>query len=430
MAERLDAVILGAGPAGEVALNTLLRAGKRVALVERELIGGECTSWGCIPPKTLLRPPELRGESTRSAGVSTPELLQPRLSAYRDSMVSNRDDSKRAARYEERGVTVVKGSGRIAGPGRVETEGGTLQAGAVVVATGAEAVVPPFPGLREAGFWTNREVTALTEIPESVVFVGGGVVSVELGQFLARFGARVTIVQGPPRLADREDPRVGELLGEILAADGGRLPLGRRATGVRREDGERRRRRGRPLPGGGGRVGGRRRHRGGHVHARGQVPGPHRGRGHPRPARESRLPRRSARRLHGSGARRGGHAGGGRPRGRAQRGPRHRRPAHLDRAPLHVRGGAARHALRGRRRRPRRAGRRLGGGAAGGGMDPSCGARHPRRDPIPVLEDTIAQFPSFSEAFGFALRSLPEEETLMPMDHCAHAMLEAWRVRS
>ena len=238
MRESFDVVVLGAGPAGEVALNTLLKAGKSVALVEQELIGGECTNWGCIPSKTLLRPTELKGQSARAAGVATPDLVWPELSKYRDYMVSNHDDTGKVARYEERGVTVVKEAGRIAGPGRVETETRTLEAGAIVVATGADAVIPPIPGLADIAYWTNREVTALTAIPESVVFIGGGVVSVELSQFLARFGCRVTIVQGPPRLADREDPQIGDLLGKILEADGVELVLGKRAVGVREESGE------------------------------------------------------------------------------------------------------------------------------------------------------------------------------------------------
>ena len=232
MSERFDTVVIGAGPGGEVAINVLAKAGQRLALCEQELVGGECTNWGCIPSKTLLRPPELRGQSERAAGVDTPDLVWPRLSAYRDYMVSNHDDSGRVARYEARGVTVVKERARLAGPGRVEANGRVLEADAIVVATGAEAVVPPIPGLGEAGYWTNREVTALTEIPESVVFVGGGVVSVELAQFLARFGSRVTIVQGPPRLADREDPQIGRMLEDVLREDGVELLLGRRATAV------------------------------------------------------------------------------------------------------------------------------------------------------------------------------------------------------
>jgi pyruvate/2-oxoglutarate dehydrogenase complex dihydrolipoamide dehydrogenase (E3) component len=235
--ERFDAVVLGAGPGGEVTLNTLARAGLRLALVEQELIGGECTNWGCIPSKTLLRPPELKGESARAAGVPTPTLDWPRLATYRDYMVSNHDDSRRVAHYEERGITVVKAPGRIAGPGRVEAGGRVLETDAIVVATGAEAIIPPIPGLAEAGYWTNREATATEEIPDSVVFIGGGVVAVELSQFLSRFGSRVTIIG--PDLAGREDPKVAELLTAIVESEGVELLLGRRAVGVRLEGDER-----------------------------------------------------------------------------------------------------------------------------------------------------------------------------------------------
>jgi pyruvate/2-oxoglutarate dehydrogenase complex dihydrolipoamide dehydrogenase (E3) component len=238
MADRFDAVILGAGPGGEVALNTLLKAGKRVALVENTVIGGECSNWGCIPSKTLLRPTELEGTCERAAGVDTPGLDFEGLSAYRDYMVSSHDDSKRVAGYENRGVTVIKETGRIAGPGRVEANGHVLETDAIIVATGAEAVLPPIPGLAEAGYWTNREATDVTEIPENVAVIGGGVVGIELGQFLARFGARITIVQGPSRLADREAPEIGDALVEILESDGVELRLGVHATAARVENGE------------------------------------------------------------------------------------------------------------------------------------------------------------------------------------------------
>jgi pyruvate/2-oxoglutarate dehydrogenase complex dihydrolipoamide dehydrogenase (E3) component len=239
MAERFDTVILGAGPGGEVALNVLVRAGQRVALVEQELIGGECSNWGCIPTKTLLRPTELKGKATRAAGVDTPGLDFPHLSDYRDYMVSNHDDSHRIANYQEQGVTVLKERGRLAGPGRVETNGRLLEADAIIVSTGAEAVTPPIPGLVDAGFWTNREATELTDIPASAVVVGGGAVGVELAQFLARFGSTVTLVQGPLRLADREEPQIGDLLAGILQDDDVELRLGRRATSVRVENGMR-----------------------------------------------------------------------------------------------------------------------------------------------------------------------------------------------
>src|SRR6266508_362740 len=169
MSERFDAVIIGAGPGGEVTLNTLAKEGLKIALLEENVIGGECSNWGCIPTKTLLRPTELKGKSTRAAGIMTPALEWPELSAYRDYMVSGHDDSKRTAGSEERGITVLKERGRIVGPQRVDVGARTLDAEAIVIATGSEAVVPPIPGLAEAGYWTNREATDLTEIPESAV---------------------------------------------------------------------------------------------------------------------------------------------------------------------------------------------------------------------------------------------------------------------
>jgi pyruvate/2-oxoglutarate dehydrogenase complex dihydrolipoamide dehydrogenase (E3) component len=239
MVERFDAIILGAGPGGEVALNTLDKEGLRIALVEGELIGGECSNWGCIPTKTLLRPTELKGKSMRAAGIMTPALEWPQLSAYRDYMVSNHDDTKKVARYEERGITVVKEWGRLDGGGRVEANGRVLEGDAIIVATGSEAVVPPIPGLIDAGYWTNREATELTEIPPSAVVIGGGAVGIELAQFLARFGSRITLVQGADRLADREVADIGDYLYEILTGDGIDVRLGVHAQAVRRVADER-----------------------------------------------------------------------------------------------------------------------------------------------------------------------------------------------
>ena len=237
--DRHDVIIVGGGPGGEVALNTLVKAGARVALVEQELIGGECTNWGCIPSKTLLRPAELAAACGRTAGIGVPPLDWPSLAAYRDYMVSSHDDSARVKRYRDRGVTVVKSRGRIAGPGVVETSEGTLRADAIVVATGSEALIPPIPGLAESGYWTNRQATALSEIPASVVVIGGGAVGVELAQFLKRFGSSVTVIEGAERLSPREPAGIGDALANALASDGIELRLGTQARSVRHVDGQR-----------------------------------------------------------------------------------------------------------------------------------------------------------------------------------------------
>src|SRR5437764_9448545 len=138
MPERFDVAILGAGPAGEHAANALAGEGRKVVLVERELIGGECTNWACIPTKTLLRPAEVLGESARAAGVHEATRDWPELARYRDYMTSAGDDSGRVKSYQDRGVQVVKGEGRLAGPGRLEVEGETYEADAILISTGSD----------------------------------------------------------------------------------------------------------------------------------------------------------------------------------------------------------------------------------------------------------------------------------------------------
>ena len=229
---RFDVAILGAGPGGEHAAYALHAAGRRVVLIERELIGGECTNWACIPTKTLLRPAELRGETERTAGVRAATTDWPELDRYRDYMTSAGDDSSRVAAYEEMGVTVVKGEGKLAGPGAIEVAGRRIEVEHILVSTGSGPVIPPIEGLFASGFWTNREATALHELPRSAVVLGGGPVGVELAQFMHRFGVDVTIVQGADRLADREDPRVSELLAETLQRDGIAVRTGVRAQRV------------------------------------------------------------------------------------------------------------------------------------------------------------------------------------------------------
>ncbi len=238
MAERYDAVMLGMGPGGEVVAGRLLRAGKRIAIVERELIGGECAYWACIPSKTLLRPPEVWGEARRAFGTSTPTLELEELFDYRDFMIRNLDDSGQVEGYEKKGATVVKGEGRIAGPGKVEANGEVLETDNVIVATGSVANVPPIEGIEDVPYWTNREVTTTREVPPHALIVGGGPNGVEASQWLSRFGSEVTIVQSPDRLLNREDPKVSELVREALEEEGVKVLSGRKVTKVRR-NGER-----------------------------------------------------------------------------------------------------------------------------------------------------------------------------------------------
>ncbi len=237
MTENFDAIVIGMGPGGEVAASQLLRAGKRVAVVERELIGGECGYWACIPSKTLLRPPEARAEVDRADGVGGAELDWPATRDYRDYMIRNLDDSNQVKGYEKAGATVLKGVARVTGVGRVEVDGQAYSTEQIIVATGSDAFIPPVPGLDEVPVWTNREATTLTEIPGRAVMIGGSAVGVELGLFLRRFGAQVTVLERSARLLSREDPRPGELTEQYLREEG--VDVRTNSTAVRaRRDGE------------------------------------------------------------------------------------------------------------------------------------------------------------------------------------------------
>ena len=235
MSEHFDAIVLGAGPGGEVVVDRLHKVGMRIAVIERELIGGECAYWACIPSKTLIRVTTVVAEAHHVAGVSTPAINWPQVAAYRDYMIRHLDDQKQVQAYRDEGITFIRGEASLSGPGPVEVAGRTLQAPHIVVATGSEPHIPPIEGLGEAGYWTNREATTFSRVPESIVILGGSAQGVELGQMLRRFGAQVAIVQRGPCLLDREDPEVGDLLAEHLTEDGVALHLGHEAIRVERD---------------------------------------------------------------------------------------------------------------------------------------------------------------------------------------------------
>ena len=223
--EHLDVIVIGMGPGGEVVAGKMLAAGRRVALIERELIGGECGYWACIPTKVLLRGPEARQEAADAPGTTRPDLDWPNLRAHRDRMIRDLDDSAQVEGYREQGARVLRGAARVVGrdPWRVAVGQTEVSADHVVVATGSSAVRPPVDGLEDLGpglVWTNREATTLTEVPASALVIGGSAVGIELSGFLAGMGTRVSIVQRGPRLLDREDPRLCALVTERFEAAG------------------------------------------------------------------------------------------------------------------------------------------------------------------------------------------------------------------
>ena len=213
-------VVLGGGVAGEAFLAALRRedSDAELTLVERELVGGECSYWACIPSKTMLRPVELAFRSRvvpgSSARIDFAEIL-----AWRDE-VAGKDDASQAKWVANQDATLVRGTAEIAESGLVRVDGRELPYDHLAVATGSVAQLPPIDGLADAGAWTSREGTSATEVPESLVVVGGGAVGCELAQFYARVGSRVTLVQAPATLLDRIDAEAGELLARALSEDG------------------------------------------------------------------------------------------------------------------------------------------------------------------------------------------------------------------
>lgn len=239
-----DVIVLGAGPIGQNAAERARAAGLRVAIIERELVGGECSYWACVPSKALLRPVIALADARRVDGAR--EAITGSISAdgvfgRRNRYVTDWDDSGQADWVSGIGATLVRGHGRLDGPRRVVVTTGDERVGltarhAVVVCTGSRPALPDLPGMAEAKPWTNRRATDSSAVPERLAVVGAGGVGVEMATAWQGLGSQVTLLSRGSRLLPRMEPFVGELIARGLSDAGVDVRVGVTVRALRRQD--------------------------------------------------------------------------------------------------------------------------------------------------------------------------------------------------
>ena len=238
MTEHADVVVVGMGPGGEHLAGRLAEEGLDVVGVEGRLLGGECPYWGCVPSKMMLRAAALLADARRVTGMAGSVTVSadwaPVAKRIRTEATDDWDDRVAVERFESKGGRFVRGWGRLAGPGRVTVGERELDAKrAIVLNAGTQPWAPPIPGLSDVPYWTNRNAIEATEVPSSLLVVGGGAVGVELAQVFGRFGTAVTVVEAAPHLLPLEEPESGRLLADVLTAEGLRVVTGTQVDSVR-----------------------------------------------------------------------------------------------------------------------------------------------------------------------------------------------------
>ncbi|NED97674.1 NAD(P)/FAD-dependent oxidoreductase [Phytoactinopolyspora alkaliphila] len=237
MSEQADVVVLGLGVGGEAVAGWLAEAGLDVVGVEGNLVGGECPYWGCIPSKMMIRSAGLLAEGRRIDGMAGHAEVHPDWAPVaqriRDEATTDWNDQIAADRLTGKGARLVRGWGRLAGPGAVEVDGTVYRARrAVVVGAGTAPAIPPIEGLADTPYWTNREALETKELPESLLVLGGGAIGLELAQAFARFGSQVTVAEAADRLLSMEEPEASDVVRAAMEADGVRVHTGNAASMV------------------------------------------------------------------------------------------------------------------------------------------------------------------------------------------------------
>jgi pyruvate/2-oxoglutarate dehydrogenase complex dihydrolipoamide dehydrogenase (E3) component len=243
VAQQVDVVVLGLGVGGEEVAGRLAAAGLSVVGIEHRLVGGECPYWGCIPSKMMIRAGNLVTEGGRVNGMAGTAQVEPDWAPVahriRAEATDDWNDQVAVDRFTGKGGRFVRGFGRLVGPGAVEVQGDVYEAGrGVVVSVGTAPVVPPIDGLAGTPYWTNREAIEATEVPTSLLVLGGGAIGVELAQVFARFGSQVSVIEGSPRLLPMEEPESSVLARTALEGDGVRIHTGVHAQRVAHDGAE------------------------------------------------------------------------------------------------------------------------------------------------------------------------------------------------